>query len=678
MDRRTVSMVVLLVLSCTGDVQTPTTTTTTTDPGSVVVHRLNKAEYNNTVRDLLHTTQRPADSFPDDDSSHGFDNIAEVLSTSPLHVELYDAAATNLATEALVEAVSEPELILIPGSDIDEATNGSASNGGWTLWSNGTADAFIDVPGEGLYVIRAWLSGQQAGDEPVQASLWVDGAELGVFDVPNSVDDGAMSVSAERTLTAGSHTVSVAFLNDYWDPSEGEDRNLVLELFEVEGPLNAEAVPNQTRAEILTCEPTAGDVSACAREVVAAFGLRAWRRPLDTEEIDQFVSFIQGVVDDGNTFDLGVELVVRAMLASPHFLFQVETDPVPGSTEPHPLNDHELASRMSYFLWSSMPDQELFELAAAGELTNPDVLEAQTLRMLADEKAVALTDNFGGQWLFIRAVDQLDPDPWFYPDWDPDLKSAAKKEMQEFFEGFVNGDASMRELLTAKSGPINWRLAQHYGVEERFFSDEMWNEHLEPIGRGGWLTTTGFLTATSYPTRTSPVRRGKWVLTQLLCDEPPPPPPGVEGLPQSEETETITLREQLEAHRADPMCASCHETMDELGFGLEHFDGIGAFRDEDGGQLIDANGALPDGRAFYGARELADVVAADPQYAACVSRQLFTYGLGREPKSGDDRVALEQITSEFVAADMRFRDLVVAIVRSDPFRMRRSSDGGAP
>ena len=567
-------------------------------------------------------------------------------------------------------------VITLPAEEATFHNSGFVDPDGWLLTTEGSMAVTADVPEEGEYSVKAWAASRRTDAVPV-AVLLVDDVNVGSFDVLADVSDGVYSeIGVTVVLTPGNHTIGVRYDNGPPVVFGGPKDGLLVSVVEVTGPLDAVPEINRTREAILTCDPGNASVSECAEEVIAAFGLRAWRRPLSADELATFVTFIEGVVDDGNAFDLGVELVVRAMLGSPNFLFQIETDDEPDSQAAHTLSDFEVASRLSYFIWSSMPDQELFDLAVAGELQDPDVLEAQARRMVADPKAWSITENFAGQWLYIRAVETVEPDPIYYPDWGPDLQSAAKGEMELFFEDFVDGDISMKELLTAESGPVNWRLAEHYGTEVRFFGEDYWNAHLEPIGRGGWLTTTGLLTATSYPTRTSPVQRGKWVLTQLLCDEPPPPPPGVEGLIDEEEADATTIREQLEAHRADPACAACHETMDELGFGLEHFDGIGAFRDEDGGELIDATGILPDGRNFYGARELAEVVADDPAYAECITQQMFTYALGRAPKSGDDRTYLEQINGGFVAGDMQLKELIVAIVRSDPFRMRRGNEGG--
>ncbi|RME27697.1 MAG: DUF1592 domain-containing protein, partial [Deltaproteobacteria bacterium] len=323
----------------------------------------------------------------------------------------------------------------------------------------------------------------------------------------------------------------------------------------------------------------------------------------------------------------------------------------------------------SYFLWSSMPDDELFALAADGRLQDDAVIREQVRRLLADPKAEALVDNFAGQWLFLRGIDEKSPDPWAYPEFDEALRASMKEEMRRFFRSFLHEDRDLHELLLATEGEIDARLAAHYGID----GVTGWTTvDLSAVERGGLLTQAGLLMVNSYPARTSPVLRGKWVLSNLLCSEPPPPPAGVEGLVE-DEADPQTIREQLEQHRADPVCASCHDQMDPLGLGLEHFDGIGAYRVTDNGFPVDASGELPDGTAFYGARELAAVVAADARYPACIVEKLYTYGLGRSP-TYTDAPYLERIEAEFADGGYTFEALVTAIALSEPFRMRHGEE----
>ena len=340
---------------------------------------------------------------------------------------------------------------------------------------------------------------------------------------------------------------------------------------------------------------------------------------------------------------------------------------------PHRVTDLELAARLSYFLWSSTPDELLLDLAEAGELSQPETLEAQVRRMLDDSRSEALTDNFAGQWLYIRAVQDAAPDGATWPDFDAELRDSLQEEMRLFFESIARSDRDVRELLTARESWIDGRLAEHYGLEgfqppadgsfvEVAFSGEQ---------RGGLATLGGLMTATSYPLRTSPTLRGKWLLGHLLCAEPPAPPPGVEGLPQESETEAETLRERLSQHRADPSCAGCHGSMDELGFALEHFDPVGVWREDYGSGLpVDSTGTLPDGRSFDGALEMSAVIAEDPRFPTCLTRQLTTYALGRGPVPAD-RDPLVDIEAAFAESGYRFEELIVAIATSELFGSRR-------
>jgi len=496
------------------------------DVGRVTMHRLNRAEYNNTVRDLLGTTQTPADDFPADDYGYGFDNVADVLSISPSQLELYDRAAEGLVDEAFA------------------------------------------------------------------------------------------------------------------------------------GPL---------KDNIVTCDAEALG-SPCIRTIVGDFATRAWRRPVSDAEVDGLESLVDFATAAGKSTDEALRQAVWATLLSPKFIFRVEIDPDPESVEAHPLTDWELASRLSYFVWSSMPDEELFAAAEAGLLADAAELEKQVARMLEDEKASALVDNFAGQWLQTRSLLDHQPDYAAFPDFDDELRAAMQDETKAFFRSFLEGDVGIDALLVADFTFLNDRLAEHYGLPLPG-SSKVEKVQLASDQRGGLLTQGGVLTVTSLPTRTSPVKRGKWILAQLLCSEPPPPPEGVEGF-EEEDLTVGTIREQLEAHRANPECAACHSIMDPLGFGLEKYDGVGAWRTTDHDQPIDATGELPTGEDFDGAAEMADLLAGDPRFGACVARQLFVYALGRGVESGD-KFHLETIGSAFGERGHRLRELIKLIVISEPFRMRR-------
>lgn len=638
------------------------------DPGRVTMHRLNRVEYNNTVRDLLGTTQTPADDFPFDDYGYGFDNIADVLSLSPTQVELYQRAAEALVAEALAITIALDERVEAESLVGD---NGAATGDAWRLTSNGEVATTVAVDTAGTYriAIRAW--GDQAGPDPARMSVLIDGAVAQTFDV-TATSDAPATYELTAELATGDRRIAAAFINDYYEPDLGLDRNLAVDFIEVQGPVGGGgAGDNPLRDRIVICDPSTG--RDCLRDILTAFTTRAWRRPVTAAELDGLLAVVDTATEAGDDVDTGLALALERVLLSPHFIFRVEIDPNPNGGAPHPLSDHELASRLSYFIWSSMPDDELFELAAAGELNDPEVIRQQVERMLADPKAEALVDNFAAQWLYLRGLPEHEPDYAVYPDYDQELEAALRTETSLLIREFLFDDLGADHLLTADFTYVNARLAQHYGLDVPGVGDEFQRVSLAGTSRAGLLTQGAILTVTSYPTRTSPVKRGKWVLEQLLCSEPPPPPPGVEGLPEDGATGG-TIREQMERHRTDPVCASCHVEMDAIGFGLEHFDGVGAYRADYGDAAIDATGELS-GSAFDGAQELGLVVSADPRFARCITEKMFTYALGRGPVAADDRY-LDAITLAFVDQGFNLRDLIAEIATSSPFRYRRGEPTG--
>lgn len=655
------------VLGCIGDLGNPPDKSGTigaNDPGRVTMHRLNKAEYNNTVHDLLGTNLTPADDFPADDVSYGFDNISDVLTTSPLHVELYERSAEKLIEEAMaVPATLETKQF---EAETLQGSVGQATATGWLLWSNGEVSTTNAFPSKGEYRISARVWGTQAGPDPARAELLVGGVPLGTFDVP--VDDtNPMVIEMVATIEPGTRVVSVGFVNDFYDQAAMLDRNLYVDWLKVEGPLNAPA-KNPQRDRILICDLQSGG-DACAQEILSAFGKRAFRRPLSQAELTQLMSLVQVAKQEGDTLENGLKLALRAILVSPYFVFRVELDPDPNAAVQHPLNDFELASRLSYFVWSSMPDDELLGAAEKGLLQDQNELGAQVMRMLSDPKADNFVENFAGQWLATRAIDDHEPDYIVYPAYDEELGAAMKAETKMFFREFLMSDRSLNEMLTADFTFANQKLAEHYGLPP-VQGDALQKVSLQGSNRKGILTQGSLLTVTSHPTRTSPVKRGKWVLTQLLCSKPPDPPAGVEGIKPGQ-MPSSSLRELLEQHRQNPVCASCHDAMDPIGFGLENFDGVGAYRTMDtGGFPIDSSGELPTGEKFNSANELSDIIASDPRYLRCVTRQVFTYALGRGVGVRDFN-HLDHITQQFEGNGATLKELIKLVVTSEPFRLRR-------
>ncbi|WP_281329542.1 DUF1592 domain-containing protein [Polyangium sp. 6x1] len=652
-------------IGCSGDDAPPAT-----DPGRVTMHRLNRAEYDNTVRDLLGTALRPAEDFPADDRGYGFDNIADVLSISPLQAELYARAAEDLAREAM-NLPSHSTTLRVEAETLTGQV-GAAGGEDWNLWSGGELPLTHEFPSSGKYRIAARVWGDQAGPDPVNVNLLVGGTIAGTFDV-SETSANPVVVEAEADANAGTQVVSVEFTNDYYDEAASADRNLHVDWMEIEGPLGVVG-ENPIRERIVVCDPTGG--AACVREILQKFAERAFRRPVTEAELDRLAGVVALAEQQGQTVDIGLEIALRAILTSPHFLFRPELDPNPNADAPaHPLDDFELASRLSYFLWSSMPDEALFAAAREGKLQDPAEIEAQVERMLADPKADALIDNFAGQWLFTRALDDHQPDYYAFPTWDDALRESMREETRLFFREFLKNDLPIPGMLTADFTYIDERLATHYGMPSPG-PDGFVKVTIEDPNRKGLLAQGSILTVTSYPTRTSPVKRGKWVMTQMLCTEPDAPPPGVEGL-VTEEVPTGSIRQRLEIHRANPICAGCHVEMDNLGFGFENFDGIGSFRTEDLGFPVDASGELPGGKTFTGLTQLSGILAEDPRFMHCVSEKMLTYALGRghEPADADD---LEHLTKALNDRGQRFVDLIKLVATSEPFRMRRGeTPGGA-
>jgi len=439
-----------------------------------------------------------------------------------------------------------------------------------------------------------------------------------------------------------------------------------LELYE----LAADQIVDQLRADppgwarAVPCSPapaqTPAEARACAASAIEPLVTRAWRRPATADDVAGLLGLYDQARAAGDGFEDAMAQVLRALLVSPHFLFRIEHTAADG--EAHPVSDHELATRLSYFLWSSMPDAPLRASADAGRLHHADELEQQVRRMLEDPRAEALVDDFAGQWLYIRALDDVFRDVSRFPHFDEELRDAMEQELRWMFRSFIEEDRDVRELLTGQRTFANHRLAGHYGLATSPY-EGVRELPLDTLPRSGWLTTPGLMTALSPPFRTSPPQRGRWVLSQLLCQPLDPPPPGVTAVAVPEGT----IRERLEAHQADPACAGCHVAMDPIGLSFEHYDAVGAFRQDDGDGPVDASGVLPSGEAFDDAVELAALIADDPAFIECTVRQVFTYAMGRAPAEAD-QPHLDQIVERFAAADYRFVDLLVLVVRSVPFR----------
>jgi hypothetical protein len=653
------------------------------DPGRVTLRRLNRVEYDHTIRDLVGVDFEPAADFPQDDVGYGFDNIGDVLSTPPILLEKYLKAAEDILDRAIVTGPVAPRTTRYAPSRIQGHAGGGALA---TLTTRGEMWVTHEAPVGGDYLFRVQAYGDQAGDEKVTMALQADGRELEQIEVRRTRGNPKLHEHRLR-LEAGTHRLSVAFLNDFYRETELvrtnargktykekriEDRNLQVEFIEVRGPFSDE-VPalHAAHRAIFFKQPARGSTNRLAREILQRFTNRAFRRPATAAEVDRLMTLFIRAREDGDGFEASVKQALTAVLVSPQFLYRGEpqADPDnPGAV--HRVSEHALASRLSYFLWSTMPDEELFSLASKGRLRRE--LRSQVRRMLADTKSRALVDNFAGQWLQLRTLDIVAPDDKLFPDFDPALRAALRGETEALFDHILRQDRPITEFLTADYTFVNERLARHYGLKDlpSPMGSQFVRVSLDGSGRRGVLTHGSVLTLTSNPNRTSPVKRGKWILENILASPPPPPPPGVPAL-ESKETHG-TLRQRMDAHRDNPMCASCHAKMDPLGFAFEHFDAVGRYREKDGDAPVETRGELVSGERFADHQELSRVLseARQADFIRCVSEKVLTYALGRGLEYYD-RPALAAIEARVQRQGFRFSALIEAVVESVPFQYRR-------
>ena len=648
------------------------------DPGRVTLRRLNRTEYNNTIRDLVGLDLKPADNFPADDVGYGFDNIGDVLSVPPMLLERYLLAAEKVLDAAVVTAPLAPPMQRFSGRDFEGGSDGGA--GVRTLASNGDLIRKVTLDRTGEYRVRIRAFGDQAGDEPVRAALGLDGKRLQEVEIkakrnsPGVYEWGGL-------VSAGEHRLTVSFLNDFYDPGNEKekrrprDRNFHLLGVEFVGPFTKD-LPSLTASHkrIFYKEPRTtnlADQVSCAGEILGTFASRAFRRPVRDEELHRLTRIYAGARRDGDGYEQSVKLALEAVLVSPSFLFRLEAQPEPDNPkEVTPLDEYALASRLSYFLWSTMPDEELMKLAGQGQLRRR--LGAQVSRMLADPRSMALVRNFASQWLQTRKLDQVAPDKDVFPDFDAALLDAMRAETEAFIGYIAKENRSVLELLDADYTFANARLARHYGLAG-VQGEALQRVSLKGTRRGGLLTQASILTLTSNPTRTSPVKRGKWVLETILGTPPPAPPPNVPELQDGKGKKlTGTLRQRMEQHRVDPACAGCHALMDPVGFGFENFDGIGAWRDRDGDSAVDPSGKLVTGESFQGPSELKKILLTVKRedFVRSLATKLLTYALGRGLEYYD-ACTVDRVVQTLENGDYRFHSLVLGVVNSPAFQLRR-------
>lgn len=676
------------------------------DPGRVTVRRLNRVEYRNSVRDLLGADFDPTENFPADDVGHGFDNIGDVLTMSPLLMERYLEAAEAIATRVIIVNPPKPARHYQNVTRLDPRHKDVPNKRFRILdpaatepWKSGpftTGASYFKFFADAETYLRATLYAETESNTPVEVALLIQGKALEDVSTPDEltrlvgVDPTAdnnikilkifeiTSRDPKKTQTveflvsrvANVEKVGIAMVK----PEQGEpSAKLQIRAVWSEGPLETRP---KSQLKILACTP---DISQAeqTREVLTLLLRKAYRRPPTENEVEQLAEFVEAIQADGAKWEAGIQQAIKVILCSPKFLFRLELDDRPQSEDPNPINEFQLASRLSYFLWSSIPDDELLELAEKNQLTAN--LEEQAKRMLADPKATELATNFGVQWLQIQRLETATPDPERFPAFNPKLRNAMLKETELFLESIFREDQSILNLLDADYTFVNQRLGGHYEIwsdaqGEPIKGDAFRRITLKNSARGGILTQASVLTVTSNPTRTSPVKRGRWVLEQILGSPPPPPPPDVPELEEEHDAITgTTLRERLEQHREDPACANCHAKMDPIGFAMENYDAIGKFRTKDGEQDIDTAGQLPDGTSFAGITDLKQILKdRKTQFARCLTEKMLTFALGRGLEYYD-KPTVDRIVTKLETNDYRSSVLITEIVKSDPFLLRRGT-----
>ena len=686
-------------------------------------HRLNRAEYANAVRDLLALDVDVEALLPADDiDEHGFDNMADVLTVSPALMERYLSAARKTARLAVGEAplgpageIYEVPILFIQNDRMsDDLPFGSRGGIGIRHYFvvDGEYDLAIRLHRNYVNYVRGMGSSHELEvrlDGVLVRTFTFGGEEPDVLQAPasyggNQFGDPAWeeymlfadaNLRVRFSAKAGPHLVGVSFVRKFTEPegvlqprqsvfaaavNEMRDGDAAVEQVTITGPFGGGGPGGPpSRRAVFTCRPASDaspDEEACAREILSSLARQAYRRPVEPGDLETLMDFYRtGRSDD--SFDAGIQLALERLLISPDFLFRVERDPTdiaPGTV--YALSNLELASRLSFFLWSSIPDAELLDLAERGMLQDPAVLEQQTRRMLADSRSKALVQNFAGQWLYLRNLRSVVPDAVSFPEFDENLREAFRQETELFVESLIHDDRSVLDLLGADYTFANERLAEHYGIPG------VYGSHFRRVPldgelaerRGGILGQGSLLTVTSYANRTSPVLRGKWVLTNILGTPPPAPPADVPDLPdRGEDGQPATVRDRMLRHREDPVCAACHAPMDPLGLALENYDAIGRWRSTGQGNLaIDASGQLPNGIEFYGPQGLRTLLLERrEQFSGTVTEKLLAYAIGRGPEHYD-RATVRGITRAAAFEDYRWSSIIVGIVQSTPFRMRRS------
>jgi cytochrome c5 len=687
------------------------------------VHRLNRTEYTNAIRDVLALDVDGQALLPPDESGHGFDNSGEILSVSEMLMERYLIAARQISRTAVGDPTLRP--VAMTFSAPKTGLQFDRESDDLPFGSRGGMAVKYSFPLDGEYSIKIRLLRTKGIEgpriiglgEPRQLDVRLDGKRVQLFAIGGEKDLRPEQVEERLELRfpakAGTRTVGVTFLNEDlaaegmlrpliaevqlkgWGARDDSRRPPGVESVSISGPYNAQgAAEAPSRAKIFICTPKAAkEEERCAKQILANLARYAYRRPVtaaDTDTLLQYYKVGRDAQKSGNRFEEGIRMALETMLVSPDFLFRMELDPPKAAQQPRRVNDIEMASRLSFFLWSSIPDKELLDLAAAGKLTNPATLQQQVRRMLLDPRAQMLVDSFFGQWLGLRNAKTHAPDIIAFPDFDDDLREAFQQETSLLFASMLREDRSVVELLNADYTYANERLARHYGIPD-VYGSHFRRVTLADENRWGILGKGAILMVTSLPNRTSPVLRGKWVMENVMGAPPPPPPPNVPAFPENKTDFTqLTVRQRLEMHRANPFCASCHSRMDPLGFAFDNFDPVGKWRKAEAIQILgspelpvmytplDPSGVLPNGTAFQGPTELRKILVSEPEnFAHVVTDRLLTYALGRG-LDYYDAPAVRRIVRDAAANDYRWSSIIMGIVSSTPFQMRAPASADPP
>ncbi|HEY7189086.1 MAG TPA: DUF1592 domain-containing protein, partial [Vicinamibacterales bacterium] len=693
------------------------------NPGRTPLHRMNRAEYANAIRDLLSLQVDATTLLPADDSSRGFDNIADVLGVSPSLLERYVAAAAKISRLAVGERDASPlQVTYTVKGDLsqNQTLEGQplGTRGGTTIRHNFPVDGEYQIKLSLLKLSFGQVFGEGAEGEELEVTL--NGQRVKLFkldevamffmrEVPGShpakpkptdpIEERVKMTPDIRLefplkVKAGPQTIGVAFLNKSYAANEDLVKRPVSSTYDVfigmqygystaphlsrvviTGPYKATGLGDTpSRRRVFSCRPGSGvDETACAKQIVSSLARRAYRRAVTDADVDSLLTFYQQEKTKTGNFEAGIEMALRRILADPEFIFRFEPTPAGVAPKtPYRVSDTELASRLSFFLWSSIPDEELLKLAIDGKLHQPAVLEKQARRMLADPKARALVTNFANQWLYLRDLKSANPDITVFPDFDDNLRQGFQRETEMLFEAVMREDRSVLDLLDADFTFVNERLAKHYGIPN-VYGPDFRRVPVPSDARRGLLGQGSLLLVTSNANRTSPVIRGKWILENLLGAPPPTPPPDVPNLEEKPTATARSVRERIEQHRANPTCAGCHKIMDPIGLSLENFDAIGRWRAVDEGVKIDASGQLVDGTPIAGPADLRKaMLARGDVFVAAMTEKMMMYGVGRETHAYD-MPTVRAIMRDASKNRYRFSDLVLGIVKSQAFQMRTQS-----